>query len=138
MARRKAQGGAAAPSFEEALARLETIVRELEQTDLPLDRSLAVFEEGVLLSRSLHERLSEAERKVEILLKNDEGRKVPVPFPTGAHRLAAADRADEGDEKDGGEDAGETDGDDAGDDGGSDEKEGGGSAGGHGQSRLPF
>ena len=76
MAKRKAPAGAAAPTFEEALARLETIVRELEEADLPLERSLTVFEEGVRLSRLLHERLNEAERKVEILMKNEAGEKV--------------------------------------------------------------
>lgn len=67
-------------SFEEALARLEEIVRELEEADLPLEKSLAVFEEGVRLSRFLHEKLNEAERKVEILMANEEGGKTAVPF----------------------------------------------------------
>ncbi|MHB8836485.1 MAG: exodeoxyribonuclease VII small subunit [Candidatus Methylomirabilia bacterium] len=120
MAKRKAAVGASAPTFEEALARLETIVRELEEADLPLERSLTVFEEGVRLSRLLHERLNEAERKVEILMKNEAGEKVAVPFATGV----AADDADE--------DAGDAE-DDAEDDGTT-----GGSPGGHGQSALPF
>ena len=83
MAKRKAAADAQAPTFEEALARLETIVRELEEEDLPLERSLTVFEEGVRLSRLLHERLNEAERKVEILLRNEDGEKVPMPFAGG-------------------------------------------------------
>lgn len=130
MAKRKAPVGAAAPTFEEALARLETIVRELEEADLPLERSLTVFEEGVRLSRLLHERLNEAERKVEILMKNEAGEKVAVPFATGvepggdepaAASGAAADDADE-DAEDDSEDDGTTD----------------GSPAGHGQSALPF
>lgn len=89
MAKKKVPGSGAAPTFEEALARLETIVRELEEADLPLERSLTVFEEGVRLSRLLHERLNEAERKVEILLRNEDGEKVPMPFAGGTETPAA-------------------------------------------------
>jgi exodeoxyribonuclease VII small subunit len=128
MAKKKAAAaGAPAPAFEESLARLESIVRELEEEDLPLERSLAVFEEGVRLSRLLHERLNEAERKVEVLMKNADGEKVAAPFAAGgepaAARAAAAD-------DDGGDD--EDDEDDGGD------EETGGAAGGTGQSTLPF
>src|SRR5512134_3092116 len=98
MAKRKTAAGAAAPTFEEALARLEAIVRELEEDDLPLERSLSVFEEGVRLSRLLHERLNEAERKVEILMKNEEGEKVPVPLVTGVEALVAGAAEDDEDD----------------------------------------
>ena len=80
MGKKKTAAAARDLSFEEALARLEQIVRELEESDLPLEKSLAVFEEGVRLSRLLHEKLDESERKVEILLKNEQGGKTPVPF----------------------------------------------------------
>jgi len=124
MAKKKALAGASAPTFEEALARLETIVHELEEADLPLERSLTVFEEGVRLSRLLHERLNEAERKVEILLKNEDGGKVPVPFVTGVEAPvggpAAGIAADEAE-------------DDV-----EDDDTTGGTPGGHGQSALPF
>ncbi len=130
MARRKATVGASAPTFEEALARLETIVRELEEADLPLERSLTVFEEGVRLSRLLHERLNEAERKVEILMKNDDGEKVPVPFATGAEACGAGAAAVAGAAAD---DTADTAGDDGEDDDTTD-----GAPGGHGQSALPF
>lgn len=59
--------------FEAALARLEDIVRELERGDLPLEQSLKLFEEGIKLSRICHKRLDEAERRVEILLKDKTG-----------------------------------------------------------------
>jgi exodeoxyribonuclease VII small subunit len=131
MAKRKTAAGAAAPTFEEALARLETIVRELEEADLPLERSLIVFEEGVRLSRLLHERLNEAERKVEILMKNADGEKVPVPFAAGAEPGGCAVAADDAGD---GDDAEEDDGD--GDD--DDEDTTDGTPGGHGQSALPF
>lgn len=63
---RAAEG--AEPSFESALARLAEIVEALEKGDLPLERSLALFEEGVRLSRLGAERLENAELRVEQLL----------------------------------------------------------------------
>jgi exodeoxyribonuclease VII small subunit len=59
--------------FEAALARLEEIVSELEKGDVPLEQSLKLFEEGIKLSRICNKRLEEAERKVEILLKDKNG-----------------------------------------------------------------
>ena len=59
--------------FETAMARLEEIVQKLEQGDLPLEQSLKLFEEGIRLSRICNKRLEEAERKVEILLKDKAG-----------------------------------------------------------------
>jgi exodeoxyribonuclease VII small subunit len=59
------------PSFEESARRLAAIVDELERGDLPLERSLELFEEGVKLARSAQERLDRAERKVEELLGID-------------------------------------------------------------------
>lgn len=66
--------------FETALARLEVIVQELEQGDLPLEQSLKLFEEGIKLSRICNTRLEEAERKVEILLKDKAGSLKAQPF----------------------------------------------------------
>jgi len=66
--------------FETALSRLEEIVQELEQGDLALDQSLKLFEEGIKLSRICNRRLEDAERKVEILLKDRDGAVRPEPF----------------------------------------------------------
>jgi exodeoxyribonuclease VII small subunit len=66
--------------FEAALARLEEIVSQLEQGELPLEQSLRLFEEGVKLARLCTVRLEEAERKVEQLLKDKAGRLVKAPF----------------------------------------------------------
>ena len=66
--------------FEDALARLEEIVKELESGDLPLDHSLKLFEEGIKLSRVCNKRLEEAERRVEILLKDKAGNMIAQPF----------------------------------------------------------
>ena len=67
-------------SFEASLEELEQIVKHLEAGDLPLDRSLELFEKGVRLSRECQKRLDEAERKVEILLRGDDGAYKPTPF----------------------------------------------------------
>jgi exodeoxyribonuclease VII small subunit len=66
--------------FEASLARLEEIVKQLETGDLPLEQSLKLFEEGIKLSRLCHKRLEEAERRVEILLKNKNGTVTAQPF----------------------------------------------------------
>jgi len=66
--------------FESALSRLEEIVQELEQGEVPLEQSLKLFEEGVKLSRICNKRLEEAERKVEILLKDKSGNITARPF----------------------------------------------------------
>ena len=67
-------------TFESSLKELERIVEELEAGDLPLERSLELFEQGVKLSRECQKRLDEAERKVEILLKGSDGSYNPAPF----------------------------------------------------------
>jgi len=65
--------------FEEALGRLEEIVKNLEKGDMTLEESLRAFEEGIRLYRFCAGKLDEAERKVEILLK-DEGGPRAGPF----------------------------------------------------------
>jgi exodeoxyribonuclease VII small subunit len=69
-----------APDFETALKRLEEIVKKLESGDQPLDTALELFEEGIKLSRFCHSKLEQAERRVEILLKNESGQTRSVPF----------------------------------------------------------
>ena len=67
-------------TFEASLEALEQIVRELEQGDLPLEKSLELFEQGIRLSRECQERLSQAERRIEVLLRDNQGRPVVTPF----------------------------------------------------------
>lgn len=67
-------------NFETSLEELERIVRELERGDLPLEKSLELFEQGVKLSRACQERLSEAERRIEILIRDNHGRPAVRPF----------------------------------------------------------
>ena len=66
--------------FETALGKLEEIVKQLEEGDLSLDDSLKMFEEGVKLSRVCSTKLAAAERRIEILMKSDEGKTEPIPF----------------------------------------------------------
>jgi exodeoxyribonuclease VII small subunit len=66
--------------FEAALTRLEEIVSSLESGELGLEQSLKLFEEGVKLARVCNARLEEAERKVEVLLKDKGGKMTAQPF----------------------------------------------------------
>ncbi|MFO7979301.1 MAG: exodeoxyribonuclease VII small subunit [Candidatus Aminicenantes bacterium] len=61
-------------NFEKALKDLETTVEKLEQGNLSLDESLELFEKGVKLAKFLRKELEKAEKKVEILLKDEEGK----------------------------------------------------------------
>jgi exodeoxyribonuclease VII small subunit len=67
-------------TFEASLEALERIVHELELGDLPLEKSLELFEQGIRLSRECQERLSQAERRIEVLLRDNQGRTVVAPF----------------------------------------------------------
>jgi exodeoxyribonuclease VII small subunit len=67
-------------TFETQLGALEKVVRDLERGDLPLEESLKLFEEGVRLSRECQERLNQAERRIEVLLRDGEGRPVLSAF----------------------------------------------------------
>jgi exodeoxyribonuclease VII small subunit len=68
--------------FEAAIAELETIVKKLEEGDLPLETSLQLYERGVRLSRFCHTQLEEAEKRIEIL--NERGELKPAPANLGA------------------------------------------------------
>ncbi len=90
--------GEQAPGFEAQLASLERIVRELERGDLPLERSLELFEQGVRLSRECQERLNEAERRIEVLLRSGDGT-TTTTLEFGADELGAEEEG-EGEEED--------------------------------------
>jgi exodeoxyribonuclease VII small subunit len=62
-----------AKNFEASLKELEQIVKQLEEGDLPLEESLKLFENGVKLSRECRERLTNAERRIEVLMKEADG-----------------------------------------------------------------
>lgn len=66
-------------TFEEALERLESITRELEEGDISLEDSLKKFDEGVKLAEFCNKKLDDAQRKVDILLKKN-GTLTAEPF----------------------------------------------------------
>ena len=67
-------------SFEQSMARLDEIVRHLEKGDMPLNDSLALFEEGTALIRSCEKQLDEAEQKVVRLRKGPDRQPETLPF----------------------------------------------------------
>src|SRR5262245_19119186 len=77
-------------SFESSLASLERIVAHLESGDLPLERALELFEEGVALARRCQSQLGDAERKVEMLLR-ERGEIKVTPFEPPKDAPAAAE-----------------------------------------------
>ncbi|MFH0786155.1 MAG: exodeoxyribonuclease VII small subunit [Pseudomonadota bacterium] len=66
--------------FEDTFKKLETIVTKLENGDLPLEESMKLFEEGMRLSKVCSQRLTEVQKKVELLLKDENGGFQSHPF----------------------------------------------------------
>jgi exodeoxyribonuclease VII small subunit len=71
----------APPTFEAGLQQLETIVKEMETGELPLERAITLFEQGMKLSEACRKQLEEAETRVEILTRRA-GEMQPQPFKT--------------------------------------------------------
>ncbi len=69
-------------NFENAMQKLEEITKELEAGDLPLEKALQRFEEGVKLSKFCSDKLEETEKRVTILLKDMDGDLLEKPFLT--------------------------------------------------------
>jgi len=72
--------------FEAAIAELESVVKKLEEGDLALGQSLALYERGVQLSRFCHARLEDAERRIEILSERGDVRPAPTTLASGDDR----------------------------------------------------
>jgi exodeoxyribonuclease VII small subunit len=70
----------AGKKFEEAMERLEKIVQDLEEGELPLEESLKLFEEGIKLVKLCSGKLEEAEKKVTLLVRESGGKYTQVPF----------------------------------------------------------
>lgn len=68
-------------SFEKSLKDLEQIVQELESGELPLEKAIEKFEEGIQLSRSCSKLLDETEKRIAILMKNPDGTIQESNFP---------------------------------------------------------
>jgi exodeoxyribonuclease VII small subunit len=89
--------------FEDALKQLEAIVSRLEAGDLPLEEALSIFEEGIRLTKLCSQRLSEAERRVNILVRSAEpasGGFEERPFPVLSQVEGPALSPVEGEEED--------------------------------------
>jgi exodeoxyribonuclease VII small subunit len=69
--------------FESATAELDSIVRKLEEGDLPLEQSMALYERGLQLSRFCHAKIEEAERRIELLNERGELRTAPAVLGLG-------------------------------------------------------
>jgi exodeoxyribonuclease VII small subunit len=67
--------------FEEAFKKLEAIVNKMEGGDLSLNESLKLFEEGMRLSKLCSQKLTEVQKKVELLIKSEDGSLKTQPFP---------------------------------------------------------
>ena len=92
--------------FEEALKQLEAIVSRLELGDLPLEEALSIFEEGIRVTKLCSQRLSEAERRVNILVRNAdpatgglEERPFPVTSADSVRSLSGAEGGEEAEEE---------------------------------------
>ncbi|MDL1972534.1 MAG: exodeoxyribonuclease VII small subunit [Deltaproteobacteria bacterium] len=66
--------------FEDAISRIEEIIKKLETGEIPLEESLKLFEEGMNLINFCQKKLNEVEQKVEILVKNEGGEVETRPF----------------------------------------------------------
>jgi exodeoxyribonuclease VII small subunit len=71
---------AAKKTFEKAMKQLERIVQDLEAGELPLEKAIEKFEEGIELSKFCTEKLDETEKKISILVGTKEGKTVEEPF----------------------------------------------------------
>jgi len=67
-------------TFEDAIQQLEQIVKDLETGDLPLEKAIKKFEEGVRLSKLCTKKLDETEKRITVLLVNEKGDLVEEPF----------------------------------------------------------
>ncbi len=70
-------------TFEQSITELEKIVERLENGDVTLDESLELFEKGIKLSKSCQKMLDSAEKKVSVLMANDDGEMIKEDFAAG-------------------------------------------------------
>jgi len=68
-------------SFEEQIQALESVVKELEMPELPLEQAMQLYERGVMLARRLNQVLVQAQQRIEILARDDAGELTPKPYP---------------------------------------------------------
>jgi exodeoxyribonuclease VII small subunit len=70
-------------TFEQAIKQLEQIVQDLESGDMPLEKAIKKFEEGIQLSKFCTEKLDETEKRIAILIKDSNGKVSEMPFEAG-------------------------------------------------------
>ncbi len=67
-------------TFEQAMRQLEKIVQELESGEMPLEKAMSKFEEGIQLSRYCSKKLDETQEKINMLVEDKDGRLTTEPF----------------------------------------------------------
>jgi exodeoxyribonuclease VII small subunit len=67
-------------TFEQAMKQLEKIVQDLESGDMPLEKAIKTFEDGIQLSKFCSEKLDETEKRITILMQSPDGELSEVPF----------------------------------------------------------
>ena len=80
-------------TFEQAMKQLEQIVQDLESGDMPLEKAIKTFEEGIQLSKFCSEKLDETEKRITILMQNSDGELSEAPFSGENNELAEDDEA---------------------------------------------
>ena len=80
-------------TFEQAMKQLEHIVQDLESGDMPLEKAIKTFEEGIQLSKFCSEKLDETEKRITILMQNSDGELSEAPFSGENDELAEDDEA---------------------------------------------
>jgi exodeoxyribonuclease VII small subunit len=67
-------------TFEQAIKQLEQILQDLESGDMPLEKAVKTFEEGIQLSKFCSQKLDETEKRITILMQNSDGQLSETPF----------------------------------------------------------
>jgi len=80
-------------TFEQAMKQLEQIVQELESGDMPLEKAIKTFEDGIQLSKFCSKKLDETEKRITILMQSSDGKLAEAQFPGENEDLAAEDQA---------------------------------------------
>ena len=80
-------------TFEQAMKQLEQIVQDLESGDMPLEKTIKTFEDGIQLSKFCSKKLDETEKRITILMQGSDGKLAEAPFPGENDDLADEDEA---------------------------------------------
>jgi exodeoxyribonuclease VII small subunit len=78
-------------TFEQAIKQLEQIVQDLESGDMPLEKAIKTFEEGIQLSKFCSEKLDETEKRITILMQDSDGEVAEAPFSGATDDLDGED-----------------------------------------------